>query len=231
MTDVGTARHDLITAGLVLEGEGHGDMTRGHVSIRVPGEPNHFFMKGHSLGFDEITEDNILTFDIESELVSGTNRPHSERYIHSEIFRARPDVNAIIHSHPTHTVAFSATGKPMRPLSQGGALFMDSLPVFTGTMDLIRSKETGAAVAASLGPHYAVLMRHHGVTVVGSDVKQAVIMAIMLEEAAKIQLLVMAAGTDGWEFPAEDVASLKVKLSRHDQWEVNFDYLARKYSK
>ena len=231
MTDIHTARRNLIAAGLILDAVGHGDMTRGHVSIRVPGAPGQFFMKAHSIGFDEITEDNILTFDLDSVLVAGTARPHSERFIHSEIYRARPDIGAIIHSHPAHTVALSATGQPIRPLSQGGAMFTGCLPVFDATMDLIRSTDTGAAVARALGPHHGVLMRHHGVTLAGGCVKQAVIMAIMLEEAARIQLLVMAAGSDGWEFPPEDIASLKLKLTRQEQWDVNFDYLARKHAR
>ena len=228
MSEIDAARHRLIEAGRVLEHQGHGDMTRGHVSVRVPGTPGHFFMKPHSVGFGEITLDNILTFDLESELVAGAARPHSERFIHSEIFRVRPDVNAVIHTHPTYTVAFSATGKPMRALNQGGAIFAGSLPVYNETMDLIRSKEMGAAVARCLGQHPAVLMRSHGVTMTGGSLEEAVVLAVMLEEAAQIQLLVEAAGGDAWEYPAEDVARLKQKISRPDQYAVNFNYLVRK---
>jgi len=78
-------------------------------------------MKPHSVGFDEMAEENILTINLAGQVVAGTARRHSEVYIHSEIFRARQDVDAVIHTHPTHTVAFSATGRPLRPISQGGA--------------------------------------------------------------------------------------------------------------
>jgi L-fuculose-phosphate aldolase len=149
-------------------------------------------------------------------------------YIHSEIFRARPDVGAVIHTHPTHTVALSHTGRPLRPLSQGGAIFADALPVFAGTMDLIRTPEMGRAVAEALGPHNAVLMRGHGVTVAGATLEQAVVLAVMLEEAAKIQLLADAAGGSVAEFPPEDVARLRNNLMSPEQFVVNFDYLARK---
>lgn len=227
MSDVMAAMRDLIDAGLILDHQGHGDMTRGHVSIRMPGRPEHFLMKPHSVGFDEITVDNILTFDLDGVLVTGTARAHSERFIHSEIFRARPDVNAVIHTHPTHTVALSATGQAVRPLSQGGALFAGGLPMYAQTMDLIRSPAMGRGVAECLGPHLAVLLRSHGVVMTGANMKQAVILCVMLEEAARVQLLAVAAGHDGWEFPAEDVAKLRRNLMSPEQFVINFDYLAR----
>lgn len=228
--DIATARTRLIQAGRILEGVGQGDMTRGHVSVRVPGNPGHFFMKAHSIGFNEITEENILTFDLESELVAGTARPHSERFIHSEIFQARPDINSVIHAHPEYAVALSSTGRPLRAWGQGGAIFHNALPVFTDTMDLIRSKDGGRAVAECLGGHHAVLMRSHGVAIAGHSIEQAVVLSIMLEEAAKIQMLAMAVGTDGWEFPEADILSLRDKLMRPDQFVVNFDFLARKHA-
>lgn len=228
MNEIDIARHKLIDAGLILEHQGHGDMTRGHVSIRMPGAPGHFLMKAHSIGLDEITPQNILTFDLEGDLVAGTARPHSERYIHSEIYRARPDVNAILHSHPTHTVAFSALGQPMRALSQGGSVFKDALPVYTDTIDLIRTQAQGRGLAMALGPHHAVLLRSHGVAMTGDCIEQAVVLAIMLEEAAQVHLLATASGAETWDFPDDDVARLRQKLTSPEQFVVNFDYLARK---
>lgn len=223
-----TIQTDLITAGLVLDHIGHGDMTRGHVSIRIPGELGCFIMKPHSVGFDEITPENILTFDLDGTLVAGTARPHSERFIHSEVYRARPDVNVVIHTHPTHCVALSATGQAIRPLSQGGAVFAGALPMYAGTMDLIRSPAMGRAVADALGPHSAVLLRSHGLVMTGTTVAQAVVLCVMLEEAARIQLLAAAAGEDGWEYPAEDVAKLRAKVTDPEQFTINYEYLARR---
>src|SRR5580658_6871950 len=94
------AKQKLIDAGKILEMEGQADFTRGHVSVRVPDDPSLFFMKPHSVGFEEITMENILTIDLDGKVVAGPARRHSEVYIHSEIFRVRPDVQSIIHSHP-----------------------------------------------------------------------------------------------------------------------------------
>jgi len=101
------AKQKLITSGRILARHGYGDMTWGHLSVRVPGQPELFFMKTHSLGLDEITVGNILTSDLDGKVVAGTARRHSEVFIHGELYRARPDVEAVIHSHSTHTVALS----------------------------------------------------------------------------------------------------------------------------
>ena len=218
----------LIDAGRIIEHVGQGDMTRGHVTVRLASDDGLFFMKPHGYGFDEITPDNVLTIDLDGTVVAGTARRHSEVFIHTEIFRARPDVRAVIHAHPMHVVAFSQTGRALRPLSQGGAVFADALPVFDTTMDLIRTPEQGRAVATALGPHRAVLMKGHGVSVTGGSLDEAVVLSVMLEEAASIQLLADAAGGAVTPYPAEDIARLREKLTSPEQYVVNFDYLARK---
>ncbi len=187
-------KQKLIDAGRILEAQGQGDLTRGHVSVRVPGDPTHFFMKPHSYGFDEITLENMVTCNLEGEKVAGGGRKHSEVYIHSEIFKARPDVNSVIHTHPTYAVALSATGQPLKPLSQASVSFFDGLPYYTDTIELIRSREKGAGLARALGKCKAVLLRNHGVAVVGATIEEATILAITLENACRIQLAASAGG-------------------------------------
>lgn len=220
-------KQKLILAGRILQQHGHGDMTRGHLSVRVPANAELFFMKAHSIGMDEITMDNVLTIDLDGQVVAGTARRHSEVFIHTEIYRARPDVAAVIHSHSPHAVALSAQALAIRPLSQGGAVFVDNLPVYAETIDLIRRPDQGRGVARALGQHQAVLMRHHGLAMTGRTLDEAVVLLLMLENAAEIQLKAMAAGALAPEFPAEDVAALRQKLLAPDQFTINFDYLVR----
>ena len=222
------AKKRLIDAGIALEAQGLGDFTRGHVSLRVPGDPTHFIMKPHSHGFDEMTLENIVTCNMEGEKVAGGGPRHSEVYIHSEIFKLRPDVMSVIHAHPTHAVALSATGRKLRALSQGGAVFADGIGVYTDTIDLIRTKEMGAGVAKALGPHKAAFLRNHGVAVVGRTVDEAVILTMMLENACQIQLLAEATGPVADAFPHEDIMRLHEKISRPEQHTINFEYMVRK---
>jgi len=218
----------LIDAGKVLVAEGQDDFTRGHISVRLPDDPSLFFMKAHSLGLDEIAPDNILTIDLEAQVVAGTARRHSETYIHSEIYKARPDVQAIVHTHSPYAVALSATGRPLKCYSQPAALFFEALGVYDGTINLIRDAKMGAEVAAGLGRHRAVLLRNHGVVCTGVTLEEVVVGTIMLENAARIQMITEAVTLDGPQFPRADIEQLKHDISRPDQFDVNFDYLVRR---
>jgi L-fuculose-phosphate aldolase len=149
-------------------------------------------------------------------------------FIHSEIFKARPEINSVIHSHPDHAVALSATGRPVLPISQPGSAFSDGVPYYTDTIELIRSREMGAGVAQALGSHKAVMLRNHGVAVAGRTVEESVILAIMLDNACRIQLLAEAAGGIGEQFEADNIARLHETIVRPEQYVINFDFLRRK---
>jgi ribulose-5-phosphate 4-epimerase/fuculose-1-phosphate aldolase len=222
------AKQKLIDGGLILETAGQGDLTRGHISVRVPGNPNLFFMKPHSFGFDEITMENIVICNLDGEKVGGGGRRHSEVFIHSEIFKARPEVMSVIHSHPDNAVALSATGRQVLPISQPGTAFSDGVPYYTDTIELIRTEEMGAGVARALGPHKAVMMRNHGVAVVGQSIEESVILAIMLDNACRIQLLAEAAGGIGEQFASDHIQRLHDTIVRAEQYVINFDFLRRK---
>jgi L-fuculose-phosphate aldolase len=221
-------KQKLIDGGLILETAGQGDLTRGHISVRVPGRPDLFFMKPHSFGFDEITMENIVICNLEGEKVGGGGRRHSEVFIHSEIFKTRPEINSVIHTHPDNAVALSATGRPVLPISQPGSAFSDGVPYYTGTIELIRDREMGAGVARALGSHKAVMLRNHGVAVVGKTIEESVILAIMLDNACRIQLLAEAAGPIGEQFPPDNIGRLRDTIVRAEQYVINFDFLRRK---
>jgi L-fuculose-phosphate aldolase len=222
------AREKLIAAGLILDAANQGDLTRGHVSLRVPGDPTHFLMKPHSRGLDEITLENIVVCNLAGEKVGGGGRRHSEVFIHSEIYKARPEVMSVIHTHPTHAVALSATGRPVLPISQPGVAFADGVPYFTETIDLIRTQDMGLGVARALGPHKAVLLRNHGVAVVGACIEEATVLALLLEEACQIQLLAQASGGVGEVFAPDSIQRLHHNITRPEQYTINFDYLRRR---
>lgn len=221
-------KEKLIWAGKVLVDEGQDDFTRGHISFRLPDKPSLFFMKPHSIGLDEITVDNILTIDLDGKVVAGTARRHSEVYIHSEILKARPDVNCVLHTHPPYSIALSASNRPLLAYSQPGALFHKAVGVYDDTINLIRSDAMGASVARALGPHRAVLLKNHGTVTVGATIAETVVGMIMLENAAMIQMITEAAGEPKPLFPDADIEKLRNDISRPEQFEVNFEYLVRR---
>jgi L-fuculose-phosphate aldolase len=222
------AKKKLILAGQVLVDEGQDDFTRGHISVRLPDDPGYFFMKPHSVGLDEITLANILTIDLAGNVVAGTARRHSEVYIHSEVYKARPDVQCVLHTHPPYAIALSASGSPLKCFSQPSALFYNSLGTYDDTINLIRTSEMGIRVAQALGGGRGVLLKNHGIVVAGPSIEEVVISALMLENAAQIQMIVEAAGNPGPEFPARDIAQLQHDIGRPEQFAINFDYLVRR---
>lgn len=179
-------RRQLVDAGKVLCANGQDDLTRGHVSARLPDTPGLFLMKPHSVGLDELTPKSLLTIDLDGNVVAGEGRRHSEAFIHTEIYRARTDVQSQLHTHPTYCVALTACGKRLRPASQPAALFHNALGLYEDTINLIRTPEMGAGVARALGRNRAVLLKHHGIVCTGGSVAEAVIGALMLENAAMI---------------------------------------------
>jgi len=166
----------------------------GHVSVRHPSEPGVFLLScNRAPGL--VKREDIVCYDLDGNAVSETSeRPYLERFIHSEIYRVRPDVVAVVHSHSPSVIPFAITHKPLKPvfhmsgfLGSGSAHF--EIREAAGNSDmLIRSPYLGEALAKSLGKHNCVLMRGHGSTVVGTSLEQVVFRAIYAEVNAKLQL-------------------------------------------
>jgi L-fuculose-phosphate aldolase len=221
-------KQNMIWAGKVLVAQGQDDFTRGHISFRVPGDASRFYMKPHSVGLDEITLDNILTIGLDGKVVAGTAKRHSEVFIHSEIYKARADVHCVLHTHPVYAVALSSSARKLGCYSQPAALFHESLGIYSDTINLIRTAEMGAGVAKALANNRAVLLKNHGIVVTGATIAETVIGAIMLENAAQVQMTVEAAGAAAPEFPRTDIEKLKHDISRPEQFAINYDYLVRR---
>jgi ribulose-5-phosphate 4-epimerase/fuculose-1-phosphate aldolase len=184
----------MIDAGRILDMEGHGDHIFGHVTVRLPGDAGRFYMKSTTCGFDEMTPDNIVTVDIEGNKVAGGPEVPGEVIIHSEILRARPEMNSVVHTHAEHAVAFSSLGRKLLPVGHEGSNFVLGLPVFAETTDLILTQALGGSVAKCLDEHQALLLRNHGLVTCGRSIEEAIFFALSLEKACRVQLLAEAAG-------------------------------------
>jgi L-fuculose-phosphate aldolase len=227
MTDA--LREKLIHAGRALVDEGQGDYVWGHISARLPDNPNRFLMKPGCIGVEEMTPDNIITVDIEGEKVSGDWPRHNEVFIHSEVLRARPDVNCVIHTHPEHVVAFSSLGKPLAAISNDGTMFSAGVPVFSETTDLIVNQARGKAVAKSLGQGSILILRNHGLVAAGQTIEEAVFVAVKLEKACRIQLLAESAGGPKLFVKDEELADKRKRTNRGDSQSNAFSYLVRRW--
>lgn len=167
----------------------------GHIGARLPGAAT-FLLTRHSLGLKAVSSD-LITVDLQGRKLAGKGDIPGEYPIHSEIFRARPDVGSIIHYHGMHATAFTTSEIKLKPIHVMGTLFADGLPIY-GDPRLVQSPQRGLALAQVLGPHRAALLRAHGVVVTGSNVEEAVTAAFLLEENARRAYLSCAMGKPIW---------------------------------
>ena len=191
---------DLVDANHILYNEGIVDGF-GHVSVRHDKRADRFFI-ARNLAPGLVTRDDILELDLDGEPVDGTGRrSYLERFIHSEIYRARPEVIAVVHTHSPTVVPFSATRTPLRPMSHMGCFLGRGIAQFEirdvggdDTDMLISSKELGAALARTLGDRPVALLRGHGMVAVAPSLKLAVYRAYYTESDAKLQTVARQLG-------------------------------------
>ncbi|MCL6683181.1 class II aldolase/adducin family protein [Sphingomonas alba] len=192
---------DLVVANRILAHEGVLD-AYGHVSIRHPTRPNHYLI-ARSVAAEFVTPDDIVEFDLDSNLVTpGESKEFIERFIHGEIYKARPDLDAVIHSHSASVIPFSVSTVPLRPVFHMAAFLASGVPVWdsgsAGDPDaqgiLVRNPALGASLATTLGKGVAVLLRGHGAVVVSRELRVAVRNAIWLEANARAQLAAIQLG-------------------------------------
>ena len=220
-------RRDLALACRILGRNGHGDNIYGHVSARLDG--GRLLMKAHHVGLDEVTEDDLLVLDLDGNVVAGTGKRHTEYPIHTEIMRARPDVNAVVHTHPIHSVALGARGLRLRPVGHEGSFFWPpEVPVFEEFTDLVRTRPQGEAVARTLGDRPALLLRNHGIAVGERSLRWATCAAILLEKAAQVQLLAQPTADTRIAYTPEDEAVRKRAIWFDESIEAMWRYYVRR---
>ena len=184
---------DLVAGSRILAMQGVLD-AYGHISARSDGKPGHFVMS-RSLAPALVTAADMMELGPDSEPLPGeTRKGFLERYIHGEIYRVRPDVKAIVHSHSPSVIPFGVTQARLRPVYHMAGFLWSGAPVFDirkvkPENDLLISDNSlGRALAGTLGACTCVLMRGHGSTVVGESVPEAVFRAVYTEMNARVQL-------------------------------------------
>ncbi|MFT4038304.1 MAG: class II aldolase/adducin family protein [Thermomicrobiales bacterium] len=170
-----------------------GDYTLGHVSARAA-DGQTMLMKRYGLGLEEVTPDDVLRLDFDGAVLDGAGRAHLEYVLHSEVYRARPDVQSVIHTHPPYATAFGATDAELQLINHDAVLFHDGLAYFDDTAEMIVDRDQGSRVAAALGEKRAAMLRGHGVLVTGQSVPWSTYTALTLERVLRLQMIATALG-------------------------------------
>ncbi len=193
LSDLVVANHILVNEG-VLDGFGH-------ISVRDPSNPERFYI-ARSMAPALVTLDDLVSVDLDGVVHDAQGRhTYVERFIHSEIFRARPEVMSIIHSHSPAVIPFGVTGARLRPICHMSGFLGGVTPVYEirhsagETSDLlIRNQALGVSLAQCLGQANVALMRGHGSVTVGTSIQQAVFRGIYTESNARLQALAAPLG-------------------------------------
>jgi HCOMODA/2-hydroxy-3-carboxy-muconic semialdehyde decarboxylase len=212
---------DLVAAYRILAEHGVID-AYGHVSVRSEQRPDRYYL-ARSLAPELVTEADLLEYDLDSNPVDAQGRDSVlERFIHGEIYKARPDVMSVVHNHSPSVVPFSVANVPLRPLFHMAAFIGEGVPNYEirdiqhGTDMLVRTPDLGLSLALCLGDKPAALMRGHGAVVVGESIARSVGRSVYLEVSARMQLqAIILAGPNG-HITYFDDAEVAASVPRQD---------------
>lgn len=223
------ALRDLVVANRILAHQGVVD-AYGHVSIRHPENPGRYFM-ACSRAPKLVALEDLLEFRLDGEPVDARGKPlYAERAIHGSIYEARPDVQAVCHNHSMPLIPFGVTGTQMKAIFHLGAVIGDRVPIWDirpefgpNTNLLVTRKEVGDSLAKALGSSRVALMRGHGAVVVGTGLREAVYIAVQLQNNAQMLLASLSMGSPEYLSPGEIEAASSTMLdtlSQNRAWQL-----------
>jgi L-ribulose-5-phosphate 4-epimerase len=213
--DEAELRELLATASRILHHQGLVDYL-GHASARIPGTERVLIKPRHSAGvhgLHTMTADRMVVIDLEGKLLEGREEPPSEVFIHTEIYRARPDVLSVIHTHQPMATLLGVVGLPILPLLHVAAALVERpVPTFP-CAELVVNPELGRALAEALDDHAVCHLQGHGIVSVAGTVQDATLGALHLERLAEVNYRVAQLGRPPRVIPPEEIATLKGHLA------------------
>lgn len=221
-----TLRQKLALTCRILFDNGHDSGLAGQITSRT-GVEGQFLTQRLGLGFDEISEENLLVVDEHLNVLDGDGMPNPANRFHSWVYRARPDVNCIIHTHAVHTAALGMLETPLIVSHMDNCVLYDDVAFVGHWPGVPVGNEEGELISGALGQKRALMLSHHGLLIAGSSVEEACVLAIAFERAARMQLLAMAAGEVK---PIDPVLGKEAHdwILRPKRNAIAFDYYARR---
>lgn len=224
-----TLRQKLALTCRILFDNGHDSGLAGQITGRAQ-EPGQYYTQQLGLGFDEITEGNLLLVDEDLNVLEGKGIPNPANRFHSWVYRARPDMQCIIHTHARHTAALGMLEQPLIISHMDTCLLYDDVAFVANWPGVPVGNEEGELISSALGDKRALMLSHHGLLVAGSSVEEACMLALAFERAAQMQLLASSAG----DIKPIDPALGKEAhdwVSRPKRYSISFQYYVRRMLK
>ncbi|HEY5988029.1 MAG TPA: class II aldolase/adducin family protein [Streptosporangiaceae bacterium] len=216
---------DLVDANRILADQGVVD-GYGHVSVRHSGSPERYLLS-RSLAPELVTAPDVVEHDLDGRPVNDARPLYLERFIHGEIYRVRPDVQAVVHHHSPSVIPFGVSRVPLRPLYHMSAFLGEGVAVYdirddAGMTDmLVRTPALARTLAETLGSRGAALMRGHGAVVVGTSLPQAVGRSIYMELNARLQAQAMGLGGEITYLAPEEARQAAATIAGYERaWDL-----------
>ena len=187
-------REKVALACRILAMQGHESALAGQLTARAD-EPGTYWMLSFGLGFEEAAKSNIVRVDDDLNIVQGEGMPNPSNRFHLWIYRRRPEVNAIIHTHPPHVSALSMIGEPLAVSHMDTSMFYEDCAYLPEWPGVPIGDEEGQIISDAIGTKRAILLAHHGQLAACKTLEEATMLSIFIERAAKLQLMARAAGT------------------------------------
>ena len=188
-----TTAEKVVLTGRILYAQGHDSGLAGQITARVTGTTD-FITQRMGLGFDEIQVSNLLVVDENQSVLEGSGMPSPANRFHAWVYRERPEVQCLIHTHPVHTAAFSMLGRPLEISHMDTCVLYDDVAFLSRWPGVPVGNSEGEIISNALGAKRAILLAHHGLLVACRSVEEACVVAIQFERAATLQLLAAASG-------------------------------------
>ncbi len=222
----------LAAAYRMLADRGFDEGVAGHISVRVPGAPEYFWVNPFGLLFEEVTADQLPLVSAQGEIVNGWPLINYAGFcIHSSIHQARPDVNCIVHSHPPAGTAFSTLGRELLMLEQVTCSFYEDHVVYEDYEGVVIDPSLATGIVEALGDRRAAILVNHGLLTCAPTIEQAMTDFIDLERACEINLKALATGQELREVPRESALQAKTVYTNPMRWGFSWQALIRQLSR
>ena len=188
-------REKLVFACKILGANGHGENLAGQITVRSDEKPGCFLTPCMGPAFNQVTHEDICLIDNELNVIDGERAVNPAINFHLWLYRARPEIRCLVHTHPPYAAALSMIGQPLKVAHMDSAMFYEDCAYLAEWPGVPFSDEEGRIISEAIGAKRSILLAHHGILTTGASIEEAIYLAVLLERAARMQLLAQSVGT------------------------------------
>ena len=225
-----TIEEKIVLACRILAEEGHSEQLAGQITVRSEAQPDLFLTPGIGRTFGELTAEDICLIDSDLKVIDSDHQLNPALRFHMWLYRVRPEVRCLVHTHPPYAAALSMVGRPLRVAHMDTAMFHDDCAYLAEWPGVPFSDEEGRIISEAMGQNRSILLAHHGILTAGASIEEATYLAVFMERAARLQVMAESIGTIR-DVPAEYAKDAHDFLLKPSVVIATFNAWARKHQR